>query len=69
MKTLLRTQLKQTSLKNRFLISTESPKVFKNTLFQHFVDELKHCNPDIQMDLILQVPVCLCLYSICLAVM
>ena len=34
------------------------------TVFQHFMDELKHCNLDMQMDLQLLVPVFLCLYSI-----
>ena len=51
-KTSLRTQLKQTSLQNRLYISTEIPKEgFNDTVFQHFVDELKHCNSDMRMDL------------------
>ena len=37
-------------------------------MFQHFVDELKHCNPDMRMDL-QPVPVFLCLYSKYLVVM
>ena len=51
MKTLLRTQLKQTNLKNGRYISTEIPKEgFNDTVFQHFLDELKRCNSDMQMD-------------------
>ena len=43
----LRTQLKQTYLENRIHISTESPNGgFNDTVFQHVVDELKHCNSD-----------------------
>ena len=46
-KTLLHTQLKQTNLENRLYISTKSLKEgFNDTVFQHFVDKLKHCNPD-----------------------
>ena len=46
-KTWLGTQLKQTNLKNQPHISKESPKEdFNNTVFQHFVDELKHCDWD-----------------------
>ena len=37
-------------------------------MFQHFVDELKHCNPDMRMDL-QPVSVFLCLYSKYLVVM
>ena len=68
-KTLLRTQLKQTNLENRLLISIESAKGFNDTVFQHFVDELKHRNSDIQMDLQLLVSLFLCLYSIYLVAM
>ena len=50
MKTLLCTQLKQTNLENRLHISTESPKGYNDTFFQDFVDELKQCNLDIQID-------------------
>ena len=33
-------------------ISTESSKEgFKDTVFQHFLDEIKCCNPDMQLDL------------------
>ena len=61
--TLLRTQLKQTNLENRLHVLTESPKKgFNDTVFQHFIDELKHCNSDMQMDLQLLVPVFWCLY-------
>ena len=50
-KTSLRTQLKQINLKNRFHFLTESPKEgFNDIVFQHFVDQLKHCNLDMQMD-------------------
>ena len=50
--TSIRTQLKQTNLENRLHISTENPKEgFNDTVFQHFVDELKHYNPDMVMDL------------------
>ena len=50
-KTLLHTQLKQTNLKNGLYISTEIPKEgFNDAVFQHFLDELKHCNSDMQMD-------------------
>ena len=39
--------LAQTKLENWLHISTESPKEgFDDTVFQHFLDELKHCNPD-----------------------
>ena len=69
MKTSLRTQLKQTNLENRLRVSAERLKEgFNDTVFQHSVDELKHCNSDIRMDLQL-VPVCLCLYSIYLVLM
>ena len=69
-KTLLHTQLKQTNLKNGRYISTEIPKEgFNDTVFQHFLDELKHCNSDMQMDWQLLVSVFLCLYSIYLFVM
>ena len=43
-KMLLHTQLKQTNLENRLHISTKSPKEFYDTVFEHFMDELKHCN-------------------------
>ena len=62
------TQLKQTNLENPLHISRESPKEgFNDTIFQHFMDETKHCNPDMRTDLQL-VPVFLCLYSIYLVV-
>ena len=68
-KTLLRTQLKQTTLQSRLHILTEIPKEgFNNTVFQNFVDGLKQCNPDMQMDLQL-FRVFSCLYSIYLIVM
>ena len=42
-------QLKQPNLENRLHISRESPKEgFNDTVFQHFVDELKHCNSDME---------------------
>ena len=41
-KTLLHTQLKQMNLKNWLYISTKQG--FNGAVFQHFVDELKHCN-------------------------
>ena len=66
-KTSLLTHLKQTNLKNWLHISIESSKEgFNDTVFQHFVDELKHCNLDIWMDLQLLVPgfLCLCLYLV-----
>ena len=44
MKTLFTYSVKQTNLKNRPYISTESPKVLNDALFQHFVSELEHCN-------------------------
>ena len=60
-KNLLHTQLKQTSLKIGIIFQTQSSKkAFHDTIFQHFVDELKHCNSDMQMDLQL-LPVFLCL--------
>ena len=44
-KTSLCTQLKQTNLENRLHISTESPKEgFNDTVFQHYMDKLRHCN-------------------------
>ena len=63
-KTLFCTQLKQINLENVLYISKESPKEdFSDTVFQHFMDELKHCNWDMQMDLQL-VTVFLCLYLV-----
>ena len=57
-KTLLCTQLKQTNQENWLNISTESPKEgFNETVFQHFMDELKYCNLNMQMDFQLLVPV------------
>ena len=57
--------VKRTNLEHRLHISTESPKKGSNdTVFQHFVDELKHCNLDMQMDLQLLVPLFLCLYLV-----
>ena len=51
-KTRLPNQLKQTSLENLLYISTESPKEgFDDLVFEHFVDELKHRNPDMGVDL------------------
>ena len=39
--------------KTDFIFQTKSPKEgFNNSVFQHFVDELKHCNPDMRIDLI-----------------
>ena len=68
-KTSLGIQLKQTNVENRLHISTKSPKEdFTDTVFQHFVDELKHCNSDMQMDLQL-VPVFFFSYSTYLVVM
>ena len=63
-KALLHTQLKQANLENQLHISTESRKIYVNdTVFQHFVDDLKQCKLDIQTDLQL-VPVILSFYSI-----
>ena len=57
-KTMLLAQLKQTNLENQLFISTESPKEgFNDTVLQHFLDELKHCNLDMRMDLQQLVPV------------
>ena len=51
-KTRLRNQLKQASLENLLYISRESPKEgFDDIIFEHFVDELKHRNQDILVDL------------------
>ena len=51
-KTRLPNQLKQTSLENVLYISTESPKEgFDDIVFEHFVDELKHRNPDMGVEL------------------
>ena len=63
-KSLFCTQLKQIYLENQLHISTESPKEsFNDTIFQHLVDELKHCNSDMQMNLQLLVQVFFfCLY-------
>ena len=50
-KTLSHIQLKQTNVENQLHISTESPKeCFNYTVFQHFVDELKQNNLNIQID-------------------
>ena len=69
-KTSIHTQLKQTNLENRLHILRESPKEgFNDTVFEHFVAELKHGNSNMRMDLQLLVPVFLCLYSLCLVVM
>ena len=66
-KTWLSTQLKQTYLENQLHISTGSPKedtvFFNDTVFHHFVDELKHCKRDCKL-----VPFFLCLYSVYLVV-
>ena len=62
-KTLLRTQLKQTNLES----SLHTPIEIK-IVFQTFVGEWEHCNPDIQINL-QQVLAFLCLYSIYLVVM
>ena len=51
-KTWLRNQLKQTSHENLLYITTDSMKEgLDNIVFEHFVDELKHRNPDIRMHL------------------
>ena len=69
-KTLLHTQVKQTNLENQLRISVESPKEgFNDTVFQHLVDELKHCTSDMLMDLQLLVPVFMCFYSVYLVAM
>ena len=61
-KTLVRTELKRTNLENRLCTSTETPKErFDDTVFQHLLDELNHCNSDVRIDLQLLVPVFLCL--------
>ena len=67
--TSLHTQLKQTNLENQLHISIKSPKECFNMVFHHFMDELKQCNSDMQMDLKLPVPVFLCLYIKYLVVM
>ena len=68
-KTLFRTQLKQTNLQKWLLIITESSKKgFNDTVFQHFVDELKHYNKYMETDLQL-VSVFQYLYSMYLVVM
>ena len=68
-KTLLCTKLKQSKLENWFHILIESSEEgFNDIVFQHFVDELKHYNSYMWMDLEL-VSVFLCLYSIYLDVM
>ena len=68
-KTSLRTQLKQTNLENWLHIWTESPKDGLNdTVFQNFVDGLKHCKRDMWTG-VQVVPVFLCLYSVYLVVM
>ena len=59
----------QTNQENQLHISTESPKGFNDTVFQHFVDELKYCNLDMPIDLQLLVSVFLCLYSMYLVAM
>ena len=48
---MLLAQLKQTNLENQLFISTDI-----DTVLQHFLDELKHCNLDMRMDLQLLVP-------------
>ena len=51
-KALSHAQLRQTNLENQIHIATDSPKKGLNdTVFQHFVVELMHCNSDMQMDL------------------
>ena len=65
-KTSLHIQLKQINLENWLHTFTESSKEgFNDTVFQHFVYEIKHCNLDMRMYLQLS-PVFLCLYSISL---
>ena len=50
-KTSLHTQLKQTNMDNWLHISTEIPKEgFGDTVFQYFMDELRHCNLDMPMN-------------------
>ena len=44
LKTLLGTHLRQTDLEICLHISTKSLKGFNDAVFQHFVDDLKHCN-------------------------
>ena len=68
--TSLHTQLIQTNLENRLHISIKSPKeCFNDMVFHHFMDELKQCNSDMQMDLKLPVPVFLDLYIKCLVML
>ena len=51
MKTSLHTQLNQANLENRLHNSTENLKEgFKDTVFQHFVDELRRYNQDMRID-------------------
>ena len=57
-------------MENQLYILTESPKEdFNDIIFQHFVDELKHCNSNMRMDLQLLVPAFLCLYLIYLVML
>ena len=58
-RTMLRTQLKQTWKIDLIFQRESSNKGFNDIIFQQFVDELEHCHPDIRMDLQLD-PVFLC---------
>ena len=68
LKTMFYTQLKQTNLKNQIKISWRRFKKKVDNVFQHFVSELKHYNPDMRMDLQL-VPVFLYLYPVYVVLM
>ena len=50
-RTMLRTQLKQTWKIDLIFQRESTNKGFNEIIFQQFVDELKHWNPDIRMDL------------------
>ena len=67
-KTSLDTQSKQANLENQLHITTESPKEgFNNTVFEHYLHELKQCNSNMRMDLQLLVLAFLYFHSIYLA--
>ena len=64
-KTSLHTQLNQANLENKLHISTEGPtEGFNDSVFQHYLDELKRCNSNMRIELQLLVLTFLYLYSI-----
>ena len=51
LKTRLRNNLSQSTLKNLLFIATEAPKDFHDDHYEHFVNELKRLNPKMRIKL------------------